>query len=192
MKHSNKRAKGQYGYRNYHRKIQLFKVLFGALMIIAQLLARNLTDNVSAKNILTVMAILSVLPTANAASPLLASWRFTTSSEEFYKRVLPYESKFPVLYDLILTSKEAIMPMDAIAVHPHGVYAYCISQKVDAAKAEKFLNEMFAGHKLDPHVKIFKEESLFFKRLDQLKPASEYEDDGSTGYSLDLLKSLSM
>lgn len=192
MKHSNKRAKGQYGYRNYHRKIQLYKVLFGAFMIIAQLLARNLTDNVSVKNILTVMAILSVLPTANTASPLLASWRFKTSSEEFHKKVSAYESKFPVLYDLVLTSKDAVMPMDAIAVHPHGVYAYCISQKVDVSKAENFLNEMFAGHKLDPHVKIFKDEALFFKRLEPLKPASEYEDDGSAGYSLDLLKSLSM
>ncbi|MBS6646644.1 MAG: O-linked GlcNAc transferase-like protein [Clostridiaceae bacterium] len=192
MKDSNKRAKGQYGYRNYRRKIQILKVLFGAAMIIAQLLARNLTDNVAAKNILTVMAILSVLPTANVASPLLASWRYRTSSEEFHNRVSAYESRFPVLYDLILTSKEAVMPMDAIAVHPHGVYAYCISPKVDTAKAEKFLNEMFTGHKLDPHVKIFKDEALFFKRLEQLKPASEYEDDGSCGYSLDLLKSLSM
>ena len=167
-------------------------MLFGAVMIIAQLLARNLTDNVAAKNILTVMAILSVLPTANVASPLLASWRYRTPSEEFHNRVSAYESKFLILYDLILTSKEAVMPMDAIAVHPHGVYAYCVSQKVDTAKAEKFLNEMFTGHKLDPHVKIFKDEALFFKRLEQLKPASEYEDDGSCGYSLDLLKSLSM
>lgn len=192
MTHKSKKDKGQYGYRDYHKKIQLLKVCFGAIMIIAQLLARNFTDNQSAKNILTVMAILSVLPTANVASPLLASWRFHTPEEAFHQKLLPYEERFPVLYDLILTSKEAVMPMDAIAVHPGGVYAYCISQKVDAAKAEKFLNDMFTGHRLDPHVKIIKEEKTFFKRLDSLKPACEYEDDGSVDYALNLLKNLSM
>lgn len=192
MKHESKRTKGQYGYRNYHKKIQICKVLFGAVMILVQLFARNFTDNQPAKNILTVMAILSVLPTANVASPLLASWRYRTPDGEFYRRVLPYEQKCAILYDLILTSKDAVMPMDAIAVHPNGVIAYCISQKVDTAKAEKFLNEMFTGHKLDPHVKIIKDEATFFRRLDGLKPASEYVDDGSVDYSLNLLRSLSM
>ena len=75
-----KKVKGQYGYRDYHRKIQLMKVLFGAAMILVQLLARNFTENQAARNVLTLMAILSVLPTANVASPLLASWKYKTCS----------------------------------------------------------------------------------------------------------------
>ena len=65
-----KYAKGQYGYRDYRKKKEILKVCFGAVMILIQLGARFLTDNEAWKNILTVMAILSVLPTANVASPL--------------------------------------------------------------------------------------------------------------------------
>ena len=93
----------------------------------------------------------------------------------------PYEERFTILYDLVITSKEAIMPMDAAIVHPTGVYCFCTLDKVDARKGESYLNGMFTAHRLDPHVKIIKDEKTFFQRLDSLKPASEYEDDGKRG-----------
>lgn len=188
----NKKEKGQYGYRRYHRRIQLLKVALGAVMILAQLLARNLTDNRSAQNILTVMAVLSVLPTANVASPLLASWKYQTIADGLYQRIQPLESKGILLYDLILTTKEQIIAGDAVLVHPNGVYVYCPDQNVNSAKAEQALNDIFAGHKLDRNVKILKDEKSFMNRLQNIKPMSELEDDGSPGYAAGLLKSLSM
>lgn len=186
------KKKGQYGYRDSNRIMRLLIVLALLAAILIQLLFRYLTTDSSARNILTVMAILTVLPMANMASPLIASWRYRTPSREFYERVSVYESRFPVLYDLVITSRDAIMPMDAIAVHPNGVTAYCTNGKVDCGKAERFLNEMLSGHKLDPHARVIRDENAFFRRLDNLKPASEYEDDGSLPYVEALLKSLSM
>lgn len=184
--------KGEYGYRRNHRKMQVCMVAFGGAMILLQLAARNFTDSQAAKNILTVMAILSVLPTANIASPMLAAWRIKTPAGEFYEKVRIYEERCTILYDLIITSKEAIMPMDAVAIHPTGVYCYCTSGKIDGKKGETFLNGMFSEHRLASHVKIIKDETTFFHRLDSLKAASEYEDDGSVEYSAELLKNLSM
>ncbi len=187
-----KKQKGDYGYRNRRKMIQLAEVLFGAAAIIIQLLARNFTDSQAARNVLTVMAILSVLPTANVASPFLASIRYKTPTEEFHKKVQPFESKGLVLYDLIVTTKEQILPFDAVMVHPMGVIAYCPVEKLDARKAEKTLNEAFRLQKLDPNVKIMKDEKMFFSRLSGLKPMSEYEDDGSVEYGASTLKSMSM
>lgn len=187
-----KTAKGQYGYRNYHKKMEMGKVLFGAAMILVQLAARGFVDSSAWKNILTVMAILSVLPTANVASPLIASWRFKTPPESFHEKVSVYEGTLSILYDLIVTSKDSVMPMDAMIVHPTGVYAYCTASKLDTAKAERFFKEMFTGHKLDPNIKIILDEKAFFHRLGSLKPESEYEDDGSLAYTIQLLKNLSM
>lgn len=172
--------------------MQLGEILFGAAAIIAQLLARNFTDSQAARNVLTVMAILSVLPTANVASPFLASVRYKTPAEEFYRRVQPFESKGLILYDLIVTTKEQILPFDAVMVHPMGVIAYCPAEKIDAKKAEKTLNDSFRAQKLDPNVKIMKDEKAFFSRLSGLKPMSEYEDDGSAEYAARTLKSMSM
>ena len=184
--------KGQYGYRDYHKRIQLCKVALGAAMIIAQLLARNLTDNESARNILTVMAVLSVLPTANVASPLLASWRYRTISAQFYQTAKPYEHKGILLYDLILTTKEQIIGADMIFIHPHGVYLYCPDQKIDRSKAEKALNDIFAGHRLDRNVKILNDAKNFIDRLEAIRPMRECEDDGSPEYAAAVLKNLSM
>lgn len=186
------KKKGQYGYRDSSRKVRLAIVLVLLAAILIQLVARYLTDNQAARNILTVMAILTVLPMANMASPLIASWKYRTASESFHKKTAAYESRFTILYDLVITSKELIMPMDAIAVHPKGVIAYCTGQKVDVAKAEQFLNSMLSAQKLDANAKVIKEESAFFRRLDNLKTAAEYEDDGSLPYVESLLKSLSM
>lgn len=184
--------KGQYGYRNYHKKMELGKVCIGAALILAQLTVRAFVDSASWKNILTVMAILSVLPAANAASPLLAAWRYKTPRPELFKKAASYEGKCRILYDLIITSKDALMPMDVIAVHPTGVYAYCTAGKIDIAKAERFFKDMFSGHKLEPDVKLILDEKAFFNRLNSLKPEADYEDDGSVEYTVTLLKSLSM
>lgn len=189
---SKKREKGQYGYRDYHRKVQLAKVIFGAAMILIQAGARGFTDNQAAKNILTVMAVLSVLPTANVASPLLASWKYRTLKREFYERVRPFETKGTILYDLILTSKEQIMAMDVIMVHPTGVFALCRDKKTDEKKAEKYLNNTWKAHGLDPDVKVMKDEKAFFKKLENLRPAGEPEDDNGVEYAAGLLKNLSM
>lgn len=184
--------KGQYGYRNYHKKTELIKIAIGAAAILIQLGARMLTDRTSLQNVLTVMAIVSVLPVANLAAPLLASYRYRTPQETFHQNLCRYEDRMAVLYDLILTSKESIMPMDGILVHPTGVYCYCTNPKLPIQKAEAFLNQMLQAHRLDPHVRILTDERAFFKRAASLRPACEYEDDGSVEYTVKLLKQLSM
>lgn len=184
--------KGQYGYRNYHRRTELGKVLSGAALILIQLLARAMADSSSWKNILTVTAILSVLPVANWASPLLASWKYKTLPEELYKKVSSHEGKSRMLYDLIITSREAIIPVDAAAVHPTGVYAYCTAKRLDTGKAECFLKDMFLSHQLKMDVRLILDEEEFLNSLSGLRPEAECRDDGSVERGITLLKSLSM
>ena len=85
-----------------------------------------------------------------------------------------------------------IIPLDVVMVHPNVVAAFCPFQKIDKKKAEKYLNETFQAHRLDANVKIISEEKQFVKRLRDLKPMKEYEDDGSVEYGAGVLKSLSM
>ena len=185
-------SKGSYGYRNYRKKIQMIELAVGTAMILAQLLARNFTDNQAARNILTVMAILTVLPVANVASPFFAAFPYSTPGKDFHKALIPYDEKCVILYDLIVTSKEQILPLDGIAVHPAGVCAYCSNPKTDMKKAESYLNSMFTAHRLDGNVRVINDLGAFERRLKGFKPASSYEDDGSVDYAAELLKNLSM
>lgn len=192
MKKGKRPKKGQYGYRDYHKKVEMVKLLCGIAAIGVQLWARRFTGQEAMKNILTVMAILSALPVANVAAPLLAAFRYRTPGEEFYRRLSEMEQKVSVLYDLVITSKEQILPMDGIVVHPAGVYAYCSNPGISVDRAETFLNDLFRAHRLDPRVKVLTDENAFFKRAKALKPEREYEDDGSVAYGINLLKDISM
>lgn len=183
---------GQYGYRDQHKRQQFLLILLGVLAILLQLGARRFTQQDAFKNILTVMAIVSVLPVANLAAPFLAAFRYRTPGPDFYHKLSPYESQAAVLYDLILTSKELIMPMDGVVVHPLCVLFYCSDPKLPVQKAEAFLNDMFRSLHLDPHAKVFTEETAFFKRVASLKPSDGHEDDGGVDYTIRSLKALSM
>ncbi|MDO4268633.1 MAG: O-linked GlcNAc transferase-like protein [Eubacteriales bacterium] len=184
--------KGDYGYRNSNKRMRMAITGVLILAILIQLAARLFTDSQAAKNILTVMAVLTVLPMANMASPLLAGFRYRTPSEEFHSRLKPREKDFRILYDLILTTKSHVIPVDAAVVHPNGVYCFCTAQKLNLQKAEKELNTLFSDNHLDPNVKLITDEKSFFRRLDSLKPASECADEGTVDYGAQLLKNLSM
>ena len=77
-------------------------------------------------------------------------------------------------------------------IHPTGVYLYCPKKGIDTKAAEKFLNEMLTGWKLDGNARIMTEKKNFLTRLSTLKNVTEDEDDGSAPHVEKLLKSLSM
>lgn len=188
----NSKKKGCYGYRSSHRKKQIIIVLLFLIAIFIQLGARYFVSWKELNNLLTISAILTVLPMANLASPLVASWKIKEMPRELYEACQPYEKKFPILYDLIITSSDLILPIDAAVIHPSGVYLYCSDKRIDTKKTEKFLNEMLVGWKLDGNARVMTEEKNFLKRLSTLKTVTEEEDDGSAPYVEKLLTSLSM
>ena len=93
--------KGTYRYRTAHKKRQLFFVVLFILAIVAQLVLRNFITEQIYKNLVTISAILTVLPMANLASPLVVAARIPEVPEEFHNACVPYEEKFPILYDQI-------------------------------------------------------------------------------------------
>lgn len=163
-----------------------------AVLILLQLGAREFTESKAAKNVLTVMAVLSVLPMANVASPFLAAFRYKSLSDDEYRKYSAFEGKCSMVYELIVTTKDFLIAMDAAAVHPTGVYCWCTNPKLDLAAAEKAINETFKEAHLDPNVKLIKDQAAFDRRLENLKPASQYEDDGTMEYAVRLLKAISM
>ena len=188
----NKIVKGQYGYRDAHKKTQLRNVIIFAVLIIAVLIARSFVPSEDIKKIMIVSAILLVLPMANLASPMIVSWKYKTTPKDFHDAVKPYEAKFPVLYDLIITNTDLIMPIDAAVIHPTGVYLFCPNKTIDVKKAEKFLNEILIGWKLDGNAKVMVEKKNYLNRLASLKDVTEEDDDGSAEHVKSVILGLSM
>ena len=121
----------------------------------AQLILRNFVTEQIYKNLVTISAILTVLPMANLASPLVVASRIPEVPEELHKACLPYEDKFPILYDLVITSNDLIMPVDAAVVHPTGVYLYCTNTKRGPEESgeifKRDVSRLEAGRKREGH-----------------------------------------
>ena len=183
--------KGEYGYRDYHKKTQLRNVALIGLLIIGILIGRYFAAE-TLKTVMIVSAILLVLPLANLASPMLVSWKYKTTPKEFYDSVKPYEEKFPVLYDLIITNSDLVMPVDAAVIHPTGVYLFTPNKSIDTKKAEKFINGILVNWKLDGNTKVMTEKKNYQDRLASLNDMTEEDDDGSADYVKNVLLGLSM
>lgn len=188
----NKKEKGEYGYRTYRRRFQMGIVLLAVLAILIQLGARNFTQKTEVKNILTVMAVLTVLPMANVASPLVASWRYKQLDRRFYEACRVFEDRFVLLYELVITSREQIIPVEAAAVHPSGIYLYCPSERLNTAKAKEYLTETLKAERFKLPVQIIREEQAFLKRLGNLKAAAGEDDEIEMTAAVNVLKRLSM
>lgn len=184
-------TKGAMGYRSYFKKKRLAGIaIMAAAIIVLMVLRTKASDTLSM--LLTLSAVFIAIPLANYATPLAAAWKYPPTPEETHNKYQKYEKDFTVLYDMILTTKESIMPMDVIAVHPTGVYCLCTNPKAKVKKAEELLNQYFTAAKLDPNVHISLDQKTFDRRITTLKPASEYEDDGTIPYTVETLQSLCM
>ena len=82
--------KGTYRYRTAHKKRQLFFVVLFILAIVAQLILRNFITAQIYKNLVTISAILTVLPMANLASPLVVAARIPEVPEKFHDASFMY------------------------------------------------------------------------------------------------------
>ena len=63
---------------------------------------------------------------------------------------------------------------------------------MDIKKAEKFINEILIGWKLDGNAKIMVEKKNYLNRLASLRDLTEEDDDGSTEYITKVILGLSM
>ena len=186
-----KMEKGEFGYRNRFIRRRILFILFFAVLVALQLISRFFIDNTAFKAIITISAIFTVFPGANLAASLIAMGRYRTPSPEFRERYRPYEKKFRVLYDLIISRYKEMLPLDILVIHPTGYYAYCPKEKGDFAGAEKEINDILVRAHLDPHFHVTNDRKAFDRRLETLKPASEYEDDGTVDYAAETLMNLS-
>lgn len=89
--------KGTYGYRTAYKKRQLFFVVLFILAIVAQLILRNFVTEQIYKNLVTISAILTVLPMANLASPLVVASRIPEAPGGAPQGVSPVRGQIPDL-----------------------------------------------------------------------------------------------
>ena len=92
----------------------------------------------------------------------------------------------------MITSKDLILPVDAVLIHPSGIICYCPKKDISTKKAEEYLNGMLEKWKLNKNARVITEERTFLKRLGAMPHACGLSEDTEGTYAAELLKNLSI
>lgn len=190
-----KTPKGEAGYISGRKTQLLLKTLleFG---IVASLLILGYMQTGTRKNLLTIVAIVGCLPASKSAVGWISLMPYKTIATEKAREIREKAALLTAVYDLVLTSREKIMPVDCFVISGRTVCGYTRSQKVDTAYAADYLKEMFAQNGYEKiTVKIFAEYKPFLARAEGMNKIASIDRSDESEYEQRLkalLLSLSM
>ena len=143
------KKKGEYGYRKYFKIKNGIMIGFFIIVILVLFIAsKNTKENMS--RILLVSSILMVLPMANLLSPFLVVFKYRSCE---YDLVKPYLEDKHFLFDIILTMKEQVMPLDIIYIDGERIFSV-LSNKADKRKTKDFIKERMKLGGISVNVKV--------------------------------------
>ena len=153
-------TKGMSGYIRSQKKkrILITILLFG--ISIAVFLAGYLTTH-TRNNLLTIVAILGCLPAARSAVSMILLLPYRSLEEEKVKAVREAAPGNVLVFDLVLTSSEKIMAVDALLVSKHLLCGYVAQTKAPVSEIED-------NHYEKVTVKLFSDYDAFYKRVGEI------------------------
>ena len=144
------KKKGEYGYRKYFKIKNGIIIGFFIFIILLLFISSKLTKNADISRILLVSSILTVLPMANLLSPFLVVFKYKSFE---YEKIKEYLDDKHFLFDIILTMKEQVMPLDIIYIDEERIFGI-LSNKADKSKTEEFIKERMKIGGIKVSVKI--------------------------------------
>lgn len=162
------KKKGEYGYRKYFKIKNGIIIGFFVFIILLLFISSKLTKNADISRILLVSSILTVLPMANLLSPFLVVFKYKSFE---YEKIKEYLEDKHFLFDIILTMKEQVMPLDIIYINEERIFGI-LSNKADKSKTEEFIKERMKIGGIKVSVKICESFSEM-KKFVQSKDAND-------------------
>lgn len=172
-------SKNQYGYLNSQTRLELLKTI---LMFTAALgvLAIGIFTTGSKNNLLTMVAVLGLLPAAKSLVNYIMFLRAKKAvcPAEIYETLMEItkgQKKAPLLrYDLYMTNSEKCYPIYVMACKGKCIIGYSAEKQFPWDKAEQHMKSMAKqnGYELAA-AKIFTDEKKFLERIQAMTVGGE-------------------
>jgi hypothetical protein len=180
-------SKGQYGYFRYERKrrlvITILLFLIPALVFLVGILMFG-----SQKNLLTVLALVLVIPFAMAFVSLVMVYTHSSIPEEEYREIEEHAGTLTMAYELYVTHEEASTMVDAFAICGNTVVGLVTDKKGDPKFTADYIKKVLRANGIGSNVTLMTDRKHFIERLDSMnehagslrdvkfKPDSRYPD----------------
>ncbi len=161
-------VKGDYGYYSYEKKrrIAIVALLFGICLMI---FFTGLIMTGSRKNLLTLVAILGVLPAAKWATSMIMILLQKPVDRKVYEVTEQIAGDLTHGYELCVTAYEGRLSLDAVVVCGNCIAIYSSAEKGRFEFMETHIRKIIHGNGLgNPALKIFRRFDQYTERITQL------------------------
>ena len=167
--------KGQPGYLKAERNKLLAQTLI-EFVIVVVLLIVGYVQTGTKLNLFPLVAVLGCLPASKVLVELITIFPYKTIDAD---KAAEIKEKTPLLttaYDMVLTSREKIMPVDAIVISGGTICGYSKSKKVKPEETASYIKKMLQENRFDKvTVKIFPDYVAFLSRAEGMNSIAEIE-----------------
>lgn len=167
--------KGNPGYLDYKKKAEILRtVIYFAL--VAAVFFLGYSQAHTKKNLLTIVAILGCLPASKALVGVITRFPYPSIASIRAEEIKGKTEHITVIYDMIITSREKVMPVDCIVISGETVFGYTNSEKVDLKYAASHIRGILNQNQFpDVSVKILNNYTAFLARAEGLNSIAAVE-----------------
>lgn len=167
-----KATKGQFGYFRYERMrrllITIITVLFPAAVFVTGIIVYG-----TERNLLTVIALVLVIPFAMAFVSLVMVYTHSSISEEEYKEIEEHAGTLTMAYELYVTHETASTMVDAFAICGNTVVGLVTEKKGDPKFTADYIKKVLRSNGIGSNVALMTDRKHFLERLDSMNEHSE-------------------
>lgn len=174
--------KGSSGYLDYKKKIEIIRTI-AYFAIVAAVFLLGYFQTGTRLNLLTVVAVLGCLPASKALVGVITRLPHPSIERGRAEEIAEKTRHLTVCYDMVITSRNDIMPVDCIVISGHNIFGYTRSKKTDLKTLGNYIRTMLTANGFDGlTVKILGEYKPFLTRAEGLDniAAVEKEDTKET------------
>jgi len=190
-----KTEKGQPGYLKALKSKYLTWAL-AEFAVVAAVFILGYIQTKTKQNLFTIAAVVGCLPAAKMLVEFITVYPHQGIERKKYEEI---EEKAPLvmrLYDMLITSTEKAMPVDALVIFGHVVCGYASSPHTDDGALADHIKKVLRDHQYDKMtVKIFHNYTMFLARaegLNNIAAVERPEDDTNEQEIRSILYSISM
>lgn len=163
-----KYEKGTPGYLDYKVKAEIVRAIV-YFLIVAAIFLLGYSQTHTRKNLLTVVAVVGCLPACKVLVGVITRFPHKSIAKEMAEEIRGRSKHLTVLYDLVVTSTEKVMPITCIVVSGDTIFGFTSSEKVDLKYAANHIRSMLnQNHFPDVSVKILNQYKPFLARVEGL------------------------
>lgn len=169
--------KGCFGYLKSERRFQVIKTAIFFIIPITLFIAGWITTK-SRLNLLTVVAILGMLPAGKSLVGCIMLFRAWYCPKEVYDKVSSQDEEVKTVYELNITTYKNLFHISSLCCGGKAICAYTPQKNTPSAEFEKYIKNTLEANSYKGYtVKLFCDLDKYYERRESLKNLETEQDD---------------